>query len=126
MSKDKKTLRFIGMALVLTGVYLLISKLSKANSKKITDLKNGDKPINTQGTNLEEIKIVIPIKYIVKTSGSALNVRKEPNTTSSIVKKYLNGTIINARKSEVEGWHEVLEQGEGSIGYVSSKFIVKK
>jgi hypothetical protein len=120
MSKDKKTYRFIAIALGLTGAYLLISNLAKAKGKV------GSKAINTQGTNLEEIKIVIPIKYIVKTSGSALNVREEPNTKSSIVKKYLNGTVINARKSNVEGWHEVLEQGLGSIGYVSSSFIVKK
>lgn len=121
MFKDKKTLRFIAIALGLTGAYLLISKSSKASK-----LSKDSKPINTQGTNLEDIKIVIPIKYVVKTSGSSLNVRQEPNTSSAIVKKYMNGTIINARKSSVEGWHEVLEQGLGSIGYVSSDYIVKK
>lgn len=121
MTMDKKTLRFIAIALGLTGAYLLISKSSKA-----AKLSKESKPINTQGTNLEDIKIVIPIKYIVKTKGDALNVRQEPTTSSPIVKKYMNGTIINARKSSVEGWHEVLEQGLGSIGYVSSAFIVKK
>ena len=120
MIKDKETFNYIVIALAVTGAYLFMRKL--ANDKAKLD----SEAINTQGTNLEEIKIVIPIKYIVKTNGSALNVRQEPNTKSSIVKKYLNGTVINARKSEVEGWHEVLEQGEGSIGYVSSSFIVKK
>ena len=121
MFVDKKTLRFIAIALGLTGAYLLISKSSKASKLS--------KPINTQGTDLEDIKIVkivIPIKYIVKTKGDALNLRQEPTTSSPIVKKYMNGTIINARKSSVEGWHEVLEQGLGSVGYVSSDFIVKK
>lgn len=121
MFVDKKTLRFIAIALGLTGAYLLISKSSKASK-----LSQERKPINTQGTDLEEIKIVIPIKYIVKTKGDALNLRQEPTTSSPIVKKYMNGTIINARKSSVEGWHEVLEQGLGSVGYVSSDFIVKK
>ena len=118
MFVDKKTWRFIAIALGLTGAYLLISKSSKASKLS--------KPINTQGTDLEDIKIVIPIKYIVKTKGDALNLRQEPTTSSPIVKKYMNGTIINARKSSVEGWHEVLEQGLGSVGYVSSAFIVKK
>lgn len=80
----------------------------------------------TPNTNLDEVLIVIPIKYVVKTSGDALNVRKEPNSSSSIVKKYPNGTVINARKSQFGGWHEVLEQGLGVVGYVSSQYIVKK
>jgi uncharacterized protein YgiM (DUF1202 family) len=205
MKQDKNTLKFFAIALGLTGIYLIISKLSKGATKKsdvikgdwskyvvktmgsplnvresasvsskvVDSLSNGSEiwarpsvvngwlqvskdsisPIGfvseaylklssgvegiipvkrvgdafvTPNTNLDEVLIVIPIKYVVKTSGDALNVRKEPNSSSVVVKKYPNGTVINARKSQVSGWHEVLEQGLGVVGYVSSQYIVKK
>jgi hypothetical protein len=50
MKQDKNTLKFIAIALGLTGVYLIISKMSKGATKKM-DVIKGDWE-----------------KYIVKTS----------------------------------------------------------
>lgn len=60
--------------------------------------------------------------YIVKTSGSVLNIRRETNTDSLIVAKIPNGTVIEVTKA-VSGWAYVKY---GSYeGWVNSSFIEK-
>lgn len=68
--------------------------------------------------------------YIVKTSSGTLNLRQLPNTTSKIIGKYNSGDEVKAQPSAaVSGWSEILDT-KGSfpvvIGYVSSKYLVKK
>lgn len=60
--------------------------------------------------------------YIVKTSGSVLNIRRETNTESLIVAKIPNGTVIEVMKS-VSGWAYV-KYGIYE-GWVNSSFIEK-
>lgn len=60
--------------------------------------------------------------YIIKTSGSVLNMRKESNTEAEIVAKIPNGTVVEVMKS-VSGWAYV-KYGRYE-GWVNSSFIAK-
>lgn len=60
--------------------------------------------------------------YIVKTSGSVLNLRRETNTDSIIVAKIPNGTVVEVSKA-VSGWAYV-KYGNYE-GWVNSSFIAK-
>lgn len=67
-------------------------------------------------------EVVAAGNYIVKTKGSALNMRAEANADASVVAKIANGTAVTVSKS-VEGWAFVTH-GEYS-GWVNSKFLEK-
>ncbi len=60
--------------------------------------------------------------YMVKTSGSVLNMRAEADSNSDVVAKIPNGTILNVTKS-VSGWSYA--KYNSFSGWVSSAFLVE-
>ncbi len=60
--------------------------------------------------------------YMVKTSGSVLNMRAEADSDSDVVAKIPNGTILNVTKS-VSGWSYA--KYNSFSGWVSSSFLVE-
>lgn len=60
--------------------------------------------------------------YMVKTSGSVLNMRAEADSESDVVAKIPNGTILNVTKS-VPGWSYA--KYNSFSGWVSSSFLVE-
>ena len=60
--------------------------------------------------------------YMVKTSGSVLNMRAEADSNSEVVAKIPNGTILNVTKS-VSGWSYA--KYNSFSGWVSSSFLVE-
>ncbi len=61
-------------------------------------------------------------KYIIKTSGSVLNMRAEANADSAVVAKIPNGTVITVTKA-VSGWSYA--KYNSFSGWVSSDFLVE-
>lgn len=59
--------------------------------------------------------------YMVKTSGSVLNMRAEADSTAEVIAKIPNGTILNITKT-VPGWSYA--KYNSFSGWVSSKFLV--
>lgn len=60
--------------------------------------------------------------YMVKTSGSVLNMRAEADSTSDVVAKIPNGTVLNVTKT-VPGWSYA--KYNSFSGWVSSSFLVE-
>lgn len=61
-------------------------------------------------------------EYKVRTSGSPLNMRREADKTSPVVKKIPNGTVVKVEKSTA-GWS--LVEYDGAEGWVSTKYLEK-
>lgn len=61
-------------------------------------------------------------KYVIKTSGSVLNMRAEADPNSSVVAKIPNGTVITVTKS-VTGW--AYAKYNSFSGWVSADFLEK-
>jgi uncharacterized protein YgiM (DUF1202 family) len=62
-------------------------------------------------------------KYVVKTSGTTLNVRTSPDGSASIIDKLANGSTIYARQSTNPSWLEVSKDGKTSLGYSSKTYL---
>lgn len=61
-------------------------------------------------------------KYMIKTSGSVLNMRAEADPNSNVIAKIPNGTVVNVSRS-VMGWAYV--KYNSYSGWVSADFLVK-
>jgi hypothetical protein len=109
MKKNDQQLFLI--ALVVFGTYLLM------RNKRSTATPIFPFPTNG-GTS------VIPKTYFVSTSGSKLNVRKEPNTSSMVVTQLANGSEFMGMPSLSDPkWVIVTSPSGGVLGYVSSTFV---
>jgi len=63
-------------------------------------------------------------KYrVVVSSGSNLNIRKEPNSTAQILEKASRDTILLARPSSVTNWMEISKDGISVYGYASKNYL---
>ena len=60
--------------------------------------------------------------YVVKTSGSVLNMRASASADSNVIAKIPNGTVLTVTKS-VAGWAYVVYNS--SKGWVSADFLVE-
>ncbi len=61
-------------------------------------------------------------KYLIKTSGSVLNIRRTAETDSGIVGKLPNGTVVEVTEA-VSGWACV--KYKNTTGWVSSDFLIE-
>lgn len=59
-------------------------------------------------------------KYVDVNSGSSLNMRSGPSTSSSVISKLSDGTKVTVH-SEANGWAKVTANGK--TGYVSTKYL---
>lgn len=59
-------------------------------------------------------------KYVDVNSGSSLNMRSGPSTSSAVISKLSNGTKVTVH-SEENGWSKVTANGKS--GYVSTKYL---
>ena len=90
----------------------------------ITLGEDADPGTETTASPTQE-SVALPVSmgtYIVKTSGSVLNIRRETNTDSLIVAKIPNGTVVEVTKS-ISGWAYVIYGNYE--GWVNSSFIEK-
>lgn len=63
-------------------------------------------------------------KYrVVVSSGSNLNIRKSPNTTSVVLEKASRDTILLARQSSVSNWMEITKDGQNVFGYAAKNYL---
>ena len=78
-------------------------------------------PETTSSTTVNNEPALAQGDYMVKTSGSVLNMRAEADSNSDIVAKIPNGTILTVTKT-VPGWSYA--KYNSFAGWVSSKFLV--
>lgn len=64
--------------------------------------------------------------YEVRTLGNNLNIRQTPSAKGKLVKQVVNKSTLYGNPSQVAGWYEVSEDGNKTIGYASSVYLVKK
>jgi hypothetical protein len=109
MKKNDQQLLLI--ALVVVGVYLFMRN-KRSNAKPII-------PLPPNGGASDILKT-----YFVSTSGSKLNVRKEPNTSSIVVTQLSNGSeFLGMPALSNSNWVIVTSPSGGILGYVSSTFV---
>lgn len=58
----------------------------------------------------------------VNTPGSHLNLRAEPNTTSTIIHKLNDNEWVDLLSYDSSGWYKV-ETDDGYIGWVSAQYL---
>ncbi len=64
-------------------------------------------------------------KYKVVNVRTKLNVRRLPNTSSSIITQLEEGDIIYGEKSEINGWMVVYSDAGEVIGFAKSEYLEK-
>lgn len=122
----------IPLALVAIGAYLILRK--KKDDKAVAVNPLPEKPSSEPTKPSSEPTKPKPSTasadiWIVNTMTSPLQLRPTPSTSLNPIGSYPKGSEINARPSVVSGWHEVLNVSKSFpivIGYVSSKYLVKK
>lgn len=115
----------IPLALVAIGAYLILRK--KKDDKVVPVNPLPEKP-STEPTKPKPSAAPADV-WVVNTMTSPLQLRPTPSTSLKPIGSYPKGSEINARPSVVSGWHEVLNVSKSFpivIGYVSSKYLVKK
>ncbi len=90
----------------------------KLDTKIMASVTTTAAPVNqqTDGTTLAKGK------YMIKTSGSVLNMRADADPNSSVVAKIPNGTVLDVTRA-VTGWAYV--KYNSFSGWVSADFLVK-
>jgi uncharacterized protein YgiM (DUF1202 family) len=105
----------VPIVLVGVGLYLLL-KPSKGMAAAPKPPKKTVKPLSAGYDT-----------YIVTTSSTNLNVRKEPSTTSPIVGSLAKGSEVFATPTpDKMDWFTLLDEDLNPKGYVSSKYLKKK
>ena len=61
---------------------------------------------------------------VIAASGDTVNLRGEPSTTASIIKRIPIGSIVKGNSCAAEGWTAV--EADGAHGYMMSKFLQKQ
>ena len=111
MTTKTKIIIGVGSAIALVASYLIYKKMSSDDGEE-NPPKKGEE--NT-ATNNSECK-----KYIVSVSKGNLNKREQPNDKSKIIGSIPKAKEIYAKKSNIDGWMELCEDGGG---FVSLKYL---
>ena len=77
---------------------------------------------STAATNISSEPALAKGTYMIKTSGSVLNMRSAADPNSSVVAKIPNGTVLTVTKS-VTGW--AYAKYNSFSGWVSADFLVE-
>ena len=105
----------IPIVLTVVGLYLLL-KPTTAKAEEVPPKKPSKKPLSAGFDT-----------YIVTTQSSALNIRKEPNTTSPIIGSLAKGSEVMATPTpNTNDWHTLLDDNLKPKGYIASAYIKKK
>lgn len=97
-----------------------IAKLFSSNVQIIA-ADNNIKDVNKIITGTK-IKIRTQGQMTVKTKGSNLRIRKEPNTNCLILGNIANGQKVNILEKTNEAWYKV--EFNGVIGYCSTSYLI--
>jgi hypothetical protein len=107
----------IPLALAAVGIYFIL----KSKKGKVTPVEN---PIPEPAPSPKIVKK--GEIYIVNTQSSPLSLRPTPSTKLTAIGTLAKGSEIQAKPSEVDGWHEVYGNDGVFRGYVSSQYLLKK
>ena len=118
-----------------TVVNFVFDKIIQGKDGKYLALRNGkwgvitvdsENVAETEPTTAERSTVAATLynmgDYRVKTAGSPLNMRKEADKSSPVVKKIPDGTIVKVEKTTA-GWSYV--EYDGAEGWVSTKYLQK-
>lgn len=111
-TKTKKILLF-GVPLLIGG-YLLY-KYYKSNSSDTIETPPTPSPEpNPPSPEPEECA-----NYLITTASTSLNVRSQPNTSSTILRTLPKGVTVSAKPSTTSGWMQLCN----IEGFVSSQYV---
>ena len=122
----------IVLALLTVGIIFLSNKNKadeKAQAEKKTAVENvkkedkasKKKEASEETTTTEESDALDESRAVTMKTTANLNLRKEPNTDSEIIKVISKGTELK-KYSEENGWAKVKVQED--VGYVSAEFLI--
>lgn len=107
---------FLYKKVIQPGMRKVKGDTGMPEDKKDTSIKDEIKPIPSSGFD----------KYVVATKSANLNIRKGPDSASEKIGSLAKGSVIFAKQSATNGWHEYSENGTTLTGYISSQYIKKQ
>jgi len=120
--QKKYKIALIGLPVLIGGYF--IYRLLKGKNTYEEAVKSGDIGEGIgDGTDGNGNTDAGYFKYKVTTLVSNLNVREQPNTSSTILTTLPKGTIIDAKASSTSGWMEVMVGSTN--GFASAQYLTK-